>query len=141
MRLAYPVKIKERDGTLAVTFPDWPDLAIEAASRPEAFDAARAALVAALRETAREHRDVPRPSAGRVGELIELPLLIGAKVALYQTMRDQNVNNVALADRIGTVEGTVRRLVDLGHRSHIEPVEAALAALGKRLLMDLHLRN
>ena len=124
-----------------MTLPDFPGISVRARSRRAAIDAARVALVAALHDCAKEHADMPRPSAGRIRDLIDLPLLIAAKVALYQTMRDQNITNVALAERLSTVEGTVRRLVDLGHRSHVEQVENALRLLGKRLTVDLHVRG
>ena len=140
MRLAYPVEIQARNGVAVATFPDLPGLSTRAGSRRHVIDAARIALVAALHGHARERRDIPRPSPGRLGDLVDLPLLIAAKVALYQTMRDQNISNVALAERLNTVEGTVRRLVDLRHRSHIDQVEAALRLLGKRFIVDLHLR-
>ena len=140
MKLAYPANITEQGRTLVVTFPDLPGLVAKGVNRPQAITAARAVLVAALRAYAKEHRDIPRPSAGRVRDLVDLPVLTAAKAALYQTMRDQNVSNVALAKRLQTVEGTVRRLVDFGHRSHIDQVEAALRLLGKRLVVDLRLR-
>lgn len=140
MRLAYPVKVQARNGAVVATFADLPDLSARAGNRRHAIDAARKALVVALQGYAKEHRDMPRPSPGRLRDLVDLPLLSAAKVALYQTMRDQNVSNVELAERLNTVEGTVRRLVDLGHRSHIEQVEAALHLLGKRLIVDLHVR-
>jgi cell division inhibitor SulA len=38
-----------------------------------------------------------------------------------------------LARRLGLQENGVRRLLDLDHRSHIDQVDRALAALGKRL--------
>ena len=140
MRLAYPVEIQARNGVAVATFPDLPGLSARAGSRRHAIDAARVALVAALHDYAREHRDMPRPSPARLRDLVDLPLLIAAKVALYQTMRDQNISNVALAERLNTVEGTVRRLVDLGHRSHVDQVEAALRLLGKRFIVDLRVR-
>ena len=140
MRLAYPVEIEARNGVAVATFPDLPGLSARAGNRRHAIDAARVVLVAALHTHAREHRDMPRPSPGRLRDLVDLPLLIAAKVALYQTMRDQNISNVALAERLNTVEGTVRRLVDLGHRSHVDQVEAALQLLGKRFIVDLHVR-
>lgn len=140
MKLAYPVEIQTRNGVAVATFPDVPGLSARAGSRRHAIDAARVALVATLHGYAREHRDMPRPSPGRMRELVDLPLLIAAKVALYQTMRDQNISNVALAERLNTVEGTVRRLVDLGHRSHVDQVEAALQLLGKRFIVDLRVR-
>ena len=140
MRLAYPVKVQIRNGAVVATFLDIPDLSARAGNRRHAIDAARTALLTALHGYVKEHRDLPRPSPGRLRDLVDLPLLIAAKAALYQTMRDQNISNVALAQRLNTVEGTVRRLVDLGHRSHIDQVEAALQLLGKRLIVDLHVR-
>ena len=56
-----------------------------------------------------------------------------AKLALYSTMVEQHVTNADLADRLGKSESEVRRLLDLDHRSDIGEIEAALAALGKRL--------
>ena len=140
MKLAYPVDIQSRNGVAVATFPDLPGLSARAGNRRHAIDAARVTLVTALHGYAKEHRDMPRPSPGRLRDLVDLPLLIAAKVALYQTMRDQNISNVALAERLNTVEGTVRRLVDLGHRSHVDQVEAALRLLGKRFIVDLHVR-
>lgn len=138
MKLAYPAIIKTKGRSHVVTLPDFPGISARARNRRAAIDAARVALVAALQDCAKEHEDMPRPSAGRIADLIDLPLLVAAKVALYQTMRDQNLTNVALAERLSTVEGTVRRLIDLHHRSHIEHVETALRLLGKRLIVDLH---
>ena len=140
MRLAYPTTIKENNGGFVATFPDIPGLSARGRNRVQTIVAGRAVLVAALGGYAKAHRDIPRPSGARVRDLVDLPVLLAAKVALYQTMRDQNVSNVALAKRLHTVEGTVRRLVDFGHRSHIDQVEAALRLLGKRFVVELRLR-
>ena len=66
-----------------------------------------------------------------------LPPLIAAKLALYQAMREAGLTRVALAERLGLSEGAVRRLLDLDHRSHIGQVDAALAVLGKRLVVEV----
>ena len=50
-------------------------------------------------------------------------------------MRERGLSNAALARQLGTVEGAVRRLIDLDHRSHIGQVETALHALGQRLVV------
>ena len=72
------------------------------------------------------------------GPRIHLPLLIAAKLALYQAMWEAGLTAVALAKRLDLSEGAVRRLLDLDHRSHIGQVEAALAALGKRLSVEVY---
>ena len=137
MRIAYPIEIEERDGTFEARFPDVPRASAQSANLPDALVAARQRLVDVLCAHVYEREDIPRPSPARRRTLIVPPLLIAAKLALYQTMRDQNVSNVALARRLGTVEGTVRRLVSPRHRSHVDTIEQALALLGKRPVLDL----
>jgi antitoxin HicB len=56
-----------------------------------------------------------------------------AKLALYETMRTERLTSTGLARRLGLQENAVRRLLDLDHRSHIDQIDRALAALGKRL--------
>jgi len=48
-------------------------------------------------------------------------------------MLAEGVTNAALARRLSCDEKAVRRLRDVLHRSKIEQIEAALAALGKRI--------
>ena len=63
---------------------------------------------------------------------------MAAKLALYSAMLEQHVTNADLADRMGTSEAEVRRLLDLDHRSDIGQIEAALAKFGKRLELRVH---
>ena len=137
MRIAFPIEIEEREDTFRGRFPDLPDVTVEAVHLAKVHAAARLALTTELDVFILAHEDIPRPSPARRRALVAPPLLVAAKVALYQTMRDQDVSNVALAQRLGTVEGTVRRLVSLQHRSHIEAIEQALTVLGKRLVLDM----
>ena len=80
-------------------------------------------------------RDIPQPSPGRKLPLVALPAPVAAKIALYRAMCECGLGNAAMAKRLGTVEGTVRCLLDLDHRSHIGQVEAALHVLGQRLVV------
>jgi antitoxin HicB len=48
-------------------------------------------------------------------------------------MRAEPITRTALARRLGLQENAVRRLLDLDHHSHIDQLDRALAALGKRL--------
>ena len=137
MRLAYPVRLETLEGTVLVSFPDVPEALTEGATRAEALSEAADCLVAALGGYVNERRAIPRPSPARGRPLVELPVLAAAKLALYQAMIEQKLSNVALAKRLGTVEGAVRRLVDLDHRSHIGQVESALEVLGRRLVVEV----
>lgn len=138
MRIAYPIRLTQLGSGVEAVFPDIPEAWATAGSRSAARTAASARLVGALNARVRERSDIPTPGrAQRSRDTVSPPVLTAAKLALYQTMRDQNVSNIALARRLGTVEGTVRRLLDPAHRSHVEGVEVALAALGKRLILEL----
>ena len=138
MRFAYPVDLSSQgDGGFLVRFPDVPEALTEGASRDEALDQAADALVAALGGYVEAKRDIPVPSRRRAGQpVVALPPLVAAKLALYRAMRAQGVSNVALAHKLGSSEGAVRRLIDLDHRSHIEQVTDALGELGKSLITE-----
>jgi antitoxin HicB len=80
----------------------------------------------------------PRPPAPREGEVVvALPPLLAAKAALWAAMAEAKIGNSELARRLGLTEGAVRRLLNFRHRSHIGQLETALAALGKRLVVEV----
>ena len=136
MRLAYPVRLEaEEGGSVLASFPDVPEALTEGAVEREALAEAEDCLVAALGGYIEARRDIPLPSPGRGRPLVALPALVAAEIALYRAMRERGLGNAVLAKRLGTVEGTVRRLLDLDHRSHIGHIEAALHALGQRLVV------
>ena len=136
IRLAYPVRLDTQDrGAILVSFPDIPEALTEGTTERAALAEAEDCLIAALGGYINDQRDIPRPSPGRGRPLVTLPALTAAKIALYRAMRARGLGNTALAEQLGTAEGTVRRLLDLDHRSHIGQVEAALQALGQRLVV------
>ena len=136
MQLAYPIKLEtQEDGTLFVSFPDVPEALTGGSTEREALAEAEDCLIAALGGYINERRNIPRPSPARGCPVVILPALVAAKLALYQAMREQDFSNVALAGQLGVLEGTVRRLLDLDHRSHIGQIEAALKIFGKRLVL------
>lgn len=138
MRYAYPVNLEpEEGGGFVVSFPDVPEALTEGATREEALTDAADALVVAMGGYVEDRWPIPEPSASGVGQdVVALPMLTAAKLALYTAMRDQGVTNVALAERLGVSETIVRRLVHPDHHSKIERVEQALAALGKHLVVE-----
>ena len=136
MKIAYPFEVSETRRAVRVAFPDLPDAWTECTSGGEE-EAAAALLVESLEFYVRQRLKIPRPTRRPDCQVIEPPLLVAAKVALYQAMRQKKLSNVAFAKQLGTVEGTVRRLIDLRHRSHVDQVEAALAILGRRLAVTV----
>ena len=136
VRLAYPVRLDTQDrGTVVLSFPDIPEALTEGTTERAALAEAEDCLIAALGGYINDRRDIPRPSPGRGPPFVTLPALTAAKIALYRAMRARRLSNTALAEQLGTAEGTVRRLLDLDHRSHIGQVEVALQALGQRLVV------
>jgi len=135
----YPVTIGvDTAGFYLVTFPDIPEAGTDAETREEALGAAPDALITTLGGYIAARRAIPSPSPATSGQvMVTLPVLAAAKLALYEAMQTAKVTNVALGQRLGISEGAVRRLLDLDHRSHIDHVEAALAALGCRLVVEV----
>ena len=60
---------------------------------------------------------------------------MAAKVLLLNEMLRQKVRPAELARRIGTTPQEVNRLTNLRHASKIDRVDAAMRALGKRLVV------
>ena len=138
MRYAYPcVLTPEEGGGFFVRFPDVPGALTCGDNRAEALLMAEDALAVALAGYVQQQRDIPAPSPVKRGqEIVTLPPLVAAKLALYTAMRQQGVTKVALAARLGLSESVVRRLVNLDHRSHISQVEKALRAVGRKLAVE-----
>ena len=104
----------------------------------EAAARAEDALIAALRGYIDDGRAIPRPSRPRRGQpCAVMPPMVTAKLAIYQATREAALTQAALAERLGCDPRQVRRLLDLDHRSRLDQLEAALAALGKRLVLEV----
>ena len=135
---AYPVDLQEEPdgGGFTVTFPDVPEAITHGRDRGEALREAAAALASALSFHVDEGRPLPPPgdAAGRL--LVQVGLLAAAKLALRGAMAEAGVSQGELARRLRCDPKAVRRLVDLGHRSHVGEVERALAALRRRVVVE-----
>ena len=132
--LAYPIVLEEDDGTVLATSPDFPELVTFGEDRREALVRAVAALEEAVAARMSGKEDVPPPSSG--GERVVLPTLTAVKVMLYQGMREQGVGKAELARRLGWHLPQVDRVLDVEHRSRLDRMDAALGAIGKRLVVQ-----
>ena len=68
---------------------------------------------------------------------VVLPSLVAAKLAVYETMRARGWSKLKLAAALGMPENSVRRLLDLRHRSQIWVIDAAMAKMNAELSIDL----
>jgi hypothetical protein len=96
------------------------------------------ALESALAMYIAAKEPLPDPSKPEADEhMVRLSPLGMAKAALYDAMREQGVGRAELAYRLRWQLPQVSRLLDLRHASPMEHVEAALSALGLRLIVDV----
>ena len=139
MVYAYPCDITlDEDGELIIAFPDLPEAIAGGQDRGEALGLAADALSAALAGYVHDQRDVPQPSIAASGqELIAVPAVMTAKLALYSTMRSQNITESDLAGRLGSTRSAVRKLTDPERRPHIGQLQEALDAVGCQLVIDV----
>jgi len=139
MNLNYPVHLQPAiEGGFVVSFPDVPEAITQGDDEAEALLRAVDALETAMEFYTDDGKDLPHASAP-VGDQFTVRPTAQACIALsiYQIMRDQGVRKSELARRLGWHMMQVDRLLDPNHASKLNQVEAALAALGRRLEVDV----
>jgi len=135
--MQYPVRLTRDDNdTFLVTFPDVPEAVTFGDTEEEALERAPDALLSVFDALMKDRRDIPAPSApGR--HFVTVPALETVKIVLYQTMRSDHVNKAELAKRLKWHPPQVDRVLNVRHSSQLDQVEAALGALGKRLVLSI----
>jgi antitoxin HicB len=135
---AYPA-IFERDevGRIVVGFPDFPTAHTDGADSNEAMEEAIDCLGSRIAFAMADKADVPRPSRLKRGQkVVPVPLWIVGKLALYWAVRELGISQSELARRLNVRETIVRRMLDPNHDTRPEKIQAALEALGKRVVMS-----
>ena len=133
--LRFPVVLTpDENGTVIAEVPDIPGTITFGQDEAEALDMALDAALTMLSAMMDDGEDIPSPSAPAPGQaVIELPPMAVVKLAVYQGMKDQGVSQLKMAARLHTDAKSVRRLLDLYHRSKWDHLEMALEALGYRV--------
>jgi antitoxin HicB len=136
---AYPARFKAgSDGRTLVEFIDLPRVATDGKDDHEAMQEAIDALGSDLSIRLTRREEIPTPSEAKRGQrLVSVPLWLAPKLALYLEMRNQQVNNSELARRLGVHERVIRRMLDPEHASRPARIQAALAALGKQMTVEV----
>lgn len=138
MKLAYPIILKRDHHGYIVSFPDIPEALTIAKKINTALERAEDALIVALSGYLDQHLDIPLPRKPYAGQhTIMLPPTLAIKLSIYQTMRDQGVSQVTLAERLQCDTRQVRRLLDLDQHSRMDLLDQALNALGKQMIVSI----
>lgn len=135
----YPVILEpDTNKTILVTFPDVPEAVTHGDDEVEALSRAVDALESALMIYIADRRPVPQPSKiRRKAWTVKVPALTEAKVALSDAMIARRMKKADLARRLGVHMPQVDRLLDLNHSSKMDQIEAALAAVGKEIEIEV----
>ena len=140
MQYAYPCNLipdlEEGEGFI-VTFPDVPGAITGAQTREESLFLAEDVLVAILAVYVQQQREIPTPSPVADGqELVAVPPIAAAKLALYTAMREQGITGDALAVRLNLSDSAIRKLLDPDCYSHISQIMRALRNVGRSLVIE-----
>lgn len=130
----------EKDTTpgLAVFCRDLPELNSFGDDEQHAISEAVDAIETTLSIYVDERRAIPEATPPLAGEhVIHLPAVTVAKIALWNAMIERDMRKADLRRLLGVHQVQGDRLVDFLHASKMEQVEAALAALGKRLTLSV----
>jgi len=136
-RSVWPVDlIPAEEGGYIVNFPDLPNGWSQGEDRAEALVQADDLLEEIVLGRMAYGEDVPLPSAANGRPTVVLPALTAAKLEAYRAMRAAGLNKKQLAERLGWQPSQVTRLFDGRHASRLDQIEAALHALGRRLVVS-----
>lgn len=135
---SYPASLllEEQFRGFHVRFPDLPEALTGGDDLDDTYAQAADCLAEALAGRMVRGDDIPLPSRPKRGQhLISVPLQLAPKLALYLAMRDSGIPNTELARRLGVSETVVRRMLNPRHVTKPEKIQAALRALGKRIVV------
>ena len=136
--MKYPVEMTDDDnGTVLVTFPDVPGAITYGDDRPDALARAVDALETMLASYIIDRKDLPLASAANGRATVEPSLLAALKLAIYQAMRAKDWRKADLARALAVNPRQVDRLLDLSHASPLSQIDAAMAAMGRAVRIEI----
>ena len=139
MIYTYPARLEaDEEGRLVVHFPDLPEALTDGVDQAEALAEAADCLSEALASRIVDHQEIPAPSrAGSDMHLVSPEPTIALKAALYTGMRKAGITSADLARRLEMDEREAARLLDPRARTRLTSLEAALAALGYEIGIEV----
>lgn len=122
-------------GGFIVNFLDLPTGWSQGENEDEALPQAEDLLEEMVLGAMAHREDIPQQPAALARTVVRLPALTAAKPEAYQATRVAGLNKRQLAARLGWRPSQVTPLFDGRHASRLDQIEAALAALGRRLVI------
>ena len=138
-RFSFPATFtSDDDGGFVVTFRDLPEAITQGDTEQQALIEAADCLEEAIAARIDDKLDIPDPSPSHNHEhIVILPIQTALKAALYLAMKEAAITKVQLARLLEVDEKEVRRILDPRHGTKLLTMERALAALGKRIELQL----
>ncbi len=136
MKYLYPCNIEgnedDGDGFIA-KFPDVNGAITGGFTFRETLILAEDCLVVALASCVDNGDELPSPSPFQDGqELLTVQPVIAAQLDLYTAMREQNISQADLAERLGISSAAAIKLLSLDYCTPLSQVNQALLAVGGR---------
>lgn len=135
----YPALLEPGDEAgFVVTFPDVPEAITEGGDRPEALAEAADALGTALLTYLRQGRALPPagPASPPLRSVTVAPD-VAAKLAVLEAFQAAGLSKSELGRRLDMDEKGVRRILDPMHPTKLPALQAALLAMGRRLVIGV----
>jgi antitoxin HicB len=133
----YPVVLEPDDnGTVMVTFPDFPEAQTFGDDEADALARSGDALATIVDGYIRARRTLPTPSS-ITEHSASLSPLMSTKVELYNGMLSMGLSKSDLGRLLSWHQPQVDRLLNLTHSSQVDQLEAAAKALGGSLTMRI----
>lgn len=126
------------DGGYVVTCRDLPEAITQSDSIEQALAEAADCLEEAIAGRIDDHGMIPPPSAPEYGEYpVALPIQTALKASLYLALQEAGINVAELAIRLGMAREQAQALLDPRVGGITSEMERALAAVGKRVALEV----
>ena len=127
---------EKNDKGYHVRFPDLPEALTGGEDLADTLEQAADCLAEAIAGRITRGDEIPKPSKLKHGQhRVGVPLYLAPKLALYLAMSEQSLKKADLARLLGVSETVIRRMLNPKHNTKPEKIQAALAALGKRIVI------
>jgi antitoxin HicB len=130
--MRYPVNLsKDTDGSILVTFPDFPEAITYGDDNDDALSRAEDALETAIIARIEDWEDIPEPSKGK--HYVYLNATAAVKIMLYMAIKKEKIKKAELGRRVHWKRQQVDRVFNIKHATRIDALEEVATALNRRI--------